>query len=60
MITAPGDIRQSPKIALNVDIRDFQAEKTEVTFFIDPANTYYYDDELMDTSLGIIALPNLC
>jgi hypothetical protein len=50
-----GDIRQSPKIALNVDIRGFTEKETpgKHAFFIDPANTYYYDDESNDTSLAL-------
>ena len=50
-----GDIRFSPKIALNVDIRGFSEEETpgKHAFFIDPANTYYYDDESNDKSLAL-------
>ena len=50
-----GDIRYSPKIALNVDIRGFTEKDTpgKHAFFIDPANTYYYDDESNDTSLAL-------
>ena len=50
-----GGIRYSPKIALNVDIRAFAEEETpgKHAFFIDPANTYYYDDISNDTSLAL-------
>ncbi|MDA0848531.1 MAG: hypothetical protein O2827_02090, partial [Verrucomicrobia bacterium] len=50
-----GDIYQSPKIALNVDIRGFSEGDTpgKHAFFIDPANTYYYDDKSNDTSLAL-------
>jgi hypothetical protein len=50
-----GDIRYAPKIALNVDIRGFTEENTpgKHAFFVDPANTYYYDDESDDTSLAL-------
>ena len=50
-----GDIRYSPKIALNVDIRGFSENNTpgKHAFFIDPANTYYYDDNSDDKSLAL-------
>ena len=50
-----GDIRYAPKIAINVDIRGFSEEDTpgKHAFFIDPANTYYYDDESNDKSLAL-------
>ena len=50
-----GDIRYSPKISLNVDIRGFSEKATpgKHAFFLDPANTYYYDDKSNDTSLAL-------
>ena len=50
-----GDIRYSPKIALNVDIRGFSEEKTpgKHAFFVDPANTYYFDDDSDNKSLAL-------
>ena len=50
-----GDIRYSPKIALNVDIRGFSEEETpgKHAFFVDPANTYYFDDDSDNKSLAL-------
>ena len=38
-----------------MDIRGFSEEETpgKHAFFIDPANTYYYDDESNDKSLAL-------
>ena len=49
------DNNNVPKIGVYVDMRGFTEQETpgKHAFFVDPANTYYYDNDCSDTSLAL-------
>ena len=49
------DSSNVPKIGVYVDMRGFTEKNTpgKHAFFVDPANTYYYDDNCSDSSLAL-------